>query len=108
VLEELARVHRPRIDHPSDPVALVIRTGEARLNTWIERRDVERATRDARVHAIFDVIRPRNIILVPLARGGEAFGALVVAVSSSSRRLVEADLVLMRSFAEGVGPRLRA
>jgi hypothetical protein len=107
ILEELARVHRPRLDHPTDPVAHVVRSGTPAMSRWIERRDVERATGDVRVHQIFDAIRPRNIIIVPLGAHERAFGAIVVAVSSSSRRLIEADLALMASFGQKVGQVLR-
>ena len=107
ILEELARVHRPRLDSPIDPVAHVVRSGKPAMSRWIERRDVERATGDVRVHQIFDAIRPRNIIVVPLVAADRAFGAIVAAVSSSSRRLIEPDLELMASFARRVGPVLR-
>jgi hypothetical protein len=107
ILEELARVHRPSVDHPTDPVAIVMRTRTPRMSTWIQRRDVERTSGDARVHAIFDAIRPRNIVVVPLARGGEAYGAIVVAMSSSSRHFVHGDLEFMTAVAEKVGPILR-
>jgi hypothetical protein len=107
ILEELARVHRPRLDHPTDPIAHVIRSGIPAMSRWVERRDVERATVDVRVHQMFDAIRPRNIIVVPLAADGRAFGAILVAVSSSSRRLIDLDLAVMASFAQRVGEVLR-
>lgn len=107
VLDELARVHRPRLDHPTDPVAHVMRTREARLSTWIKREHVERATADARVHAIFDVIQPRNIVIVPLELDSDVFGAIVVAMSSSSRRFMEGDLEFMRGFAKQVSRIMR-
>lgn len=107
VLSELARVHRPSLDHPTDPVALVVRTGEPRLVTWVRREHVERATSDPRVHAIFDAIQPRNIVIVPLEREGVRYGAIVVAMSSTSRRFIEGDLEFMSELARSIGPRLR-
>jgi hypothetical protein len=106
ILAELARVHRPRVDHPADPVAQVMRTGEARLVTWLRRQNVERATSDTRVHAVFDAIQPRCIVIVPLERQGERYGAIVVAMSSTSRRFIEGDLDFMSDLARRVGPRL--
>jgi hypothetical protein len=106
VLEQLAAVHRPSIDSVSDPVAHVIRTGEARLSTWVRRQDVERVTADTRVHAVFDVLQPRNIVVVALSRerGRDRYGALVIVLSSSSRRFIAGDLEFMREFAARVGP----
>jgi hypothetical protein len=107
ILDELARVHRPSVDHATDPVASIIRTRTPRMTTWVQRKDVERATSDTRVHAMFDAIGPRNIVLVPLARGNEAYGALMVAMSASSRHFVDGDLEFMVFVAEKVGPILR-
>ena len=107
VLEELARVHRPSIHDPADPVAHVVRTGEARLSTWVRRDQVERVTPDTRVHAMFDVLRPRNIVIVPLAGPSGRYGALVIVLSSSGRTFVQGDLEFMREFAERVGPTVR-
>jgi GAF domain-containing protein len=107
VLEELAKIHRPSIDHPTDPVAHVMRTGEARLITWVTREDVERVTPDNRVHAMFDVLQPRNIVFVPLCRENTCYGALVVTLSSSGRRFMEGDLEFMREFGAKVGPAIR-
>ena len=106
-LEELARMHRPRTDHPSDPVAMVYRTGEPHLRTWVRRANVERITTDARVHEIFDEIQPRNIVVVPLARNGERFGAIVAALSVSGRRFIQGDLEFMVEFARRTGLALR-
>ena len=107
VLQELARIHHPSIDHPTDPVALVMRTLEPRLSTWVRRADVERATADARVHAMFDVLEPRNIVIVPLCRENACFGALVIVLSVSGRRFIEGDLEFMVQFAARVGPTIR-
>lgn len=107
VLEELGRIHRPSIDHPTDPVVRVMRTGEARLSTWVKREDVLRATSDHRVHAMFDVLQPRNIVIVPLCREDTCYGALVVVLSSSGRRFMEGDLEFMRELAARVGPAVR-
>jgi GAF domain-containing protein len=107
ILQELATVHRPSIDHPTDPVALVMRTREARLSTWIQRAHVERVTPDTRVHAMFDVLRPRAIIIVPLSAGPVCYGALVIVLSSSGRRFMEGDLEFMKEFAARVGPIVR-
>jgi hypothetical protein len=104
VLAELERIHRPAIDHPTDPIARVMRTGEARLSTWIKREDVQRATADHRVHAMFDVLQPRNIVIVPLCRDNDCYGALVVTLSSSGRRFMEGDLEFMRRLAGRVAP----
>lgn len=107
ILEELANVHRPSIDHPEDPVARVIRTGLGRISTWVRREDVERATKDTRVHNVFDVLQPRSVVIVPLSRDGNHFGALVIAFSTSRRQFVEGDLEFMREFAARVGPAIR-
>jgi hypothetical protein len=103
-LDELARIHRPLLQDPRDPVAAVIRTGEPRLSTWVRRQDVERATSDVRVHEIFDVVQPRNIVVVPLERESVRYGAIVVAMSSTSRRFIEGDLEFMCELATRVGP----
>lgn len=106
VLQELAAIHRPSIDHPADPVARVIRTGEPRLSTWVRREHVEEVTSDTRVHAMFDVLRPRNIVIVPLCRNQVCYGALVIVLSSSGRRFIEGDLEFMQEFAARLGPKL--
>lgn len=107
VLQELANVHRPSIDHPADPVAHVMRTCQPRLSTWVRRRHVEQVTADTRVHAMFDVLQPRNIVIVPLCRDDGCYGALVVVLSSSGRRFIEGDLEFMQEFAARVGPRVK-
>ena len=104
VLEELAKIHRPSLDHPSDPVAHVVRTGEARWSQWIRRADVERVTADTRVHAMFDVLQPRGIVVVPLRRDGACYGALVVVLSSSGRRFIEGDLDFIAGLAARIAP----
>jgi hypothetical protein len=76
------------------------------MSTWIRREQVETITSDARVHAIFDAIRPRNVVVVPLERAGERYGALVMALSSSGRRFIEGDLEFFREFAARVGPEI--
>jgi GAF domain-containing protein len=106
VLEQLAAAHRPSIDDRRDPVAQVLRSGEPRMSTWIRREQVETITSDARVHSIFDAIRPRNVVVVPLERAGERYGALVMALSSSGRRFIEGDLEFFREFAARVGPEI--
>lgn len=107
VLQELAHIHHPSIDHPTDPVARVMRTREPRLSTWVRRADVERATADTRVHAMFDVLEPRNVVVVPLCRENACYGALVIVLSVSGRRFIEGDLEFMVHFAARVGPTIR-
>ena len=104
VLQELARVHHPSIDHPADPVAHVMRTCEPRLSTFVRREHVEHVTADTRVHAMFDVLRPRNVVIVPLQNADACYGALVIVLSSSSRRFMEGDLEFMSELAARVGP----
>jgi len=107
VLDELATVHRPAVDHASDPVAHVVRTGSPALSTWVRKEQLERITTDPRVHAAFDKVQPRNVVVVPLERDGDRYGALVIALSVSGRRFIEGDLEFMRGFAAAVGPAMR-
>ena len=104
LLDELALIHHPPVDHKTDPVAHVMRTGTAVMSTWVRKEQVERVTSDARVHAVFDAVQPRNIVIVPLNRDGRCYGALVVALSLSGRRFIEGDLEFMRELAARIGP----
>jgi GAF domain-containing protein len=107
VLDELAQVHHPHVDHKADPVANVVRTGTSVLSTWVSKEQVERITTDRRVHEAFDKVQPRNIVIVPLEREGVRYGAIVVALSVSGRRFIEGDLEFMREFAASVGPAMQ-
>jgi hypothetical protein len=107
LLAQLAAIHRPSIDDPADPVAHVMRTQEARLFTYVTRQQLERTTPDLRVHAVFDAVQPRNIVVAPLLRDNACCGALVVAVSSSARRFIEGDLEFVRHLGARVGPIIR-
>jgi len=107
VLLELAAIHHPPLDHPTDPVALVVRTGEPRLSKWAQRAHVERATPDVRVHAIFDVLQPRALVVVPLRRDDTCYGAMVVTLSSSGRHFIEGDLDFISGLAARLGPLIR-
>ena len=53
---------------------------------------------------MFDGIRPRNLIIVPLSRGGRSYSALVVVLSESGRQFVEGDLEFVQELANRVGP----
>jgi GAF domain-containing protein len=106
-LAELAAVHHPPIHHPTDPVAQVLRNGKPRLSNWVRRQHVEQVTLDRRVHAIFDVLQPRSIVLVPLSRANSCYGVLVSAFSASGRQFDEGDLEFMTEFAAHVAAVLR-
>jgi hypothetical protein len=56
---------------------------------------------------MFDVLRPRGIVLVPLHRDGICYGAMVVALSSSGRQFIEGDLEFLGGLAARVGPLVR-
>ena len=77
-------------------MAHVGRTGEGVLVTWITRQNIERATDDRRVHAIFDAFGPRNIVVVPIRDGDYVF---VAAISDTPRKFIEDDLEFLTELA---------
>ncbi len=103
VLDELAYVHRPAADGSRDPVAQVGRAGKGHVVAWVTRQNVERATADTRIHAIFDAIMPRNIVLVPVTGGDYV---IVAAISDTPRRFFDDDLEFLTMLARRIAPML--
>jgi GAF domain-containing protein len=101
LLDELATLYHPAVDDPRDPVAHIGRTGKGVLVTWVTRQNIERATDDTRVHAIFDAFGPRNIAVVPIRNGEYVF---VAAISDTPRKFIEDDLEFMIELAARVAP----
>jgi GAF domain-containing protein len=96
LLDDLATFHHPSADDPRDPIAHVGRLGKGVLVTWVTRRNIERATDDKRVHAIFDAFGPRNIAVVPIRNGDYVF---VAAISETPRKFIEDDLEFLMQLA---------
>jgi hypothetical protein len=101
LLDDLATFHHPSADDPRDPVAHVGRLGKGVLVTWVTRQNIERATDDKRVHAIFDAFGPRNIVVVPVRHGDYVF---VAAISDTPRKFIEDDLAFLTQLATRLAP----
>ncbi len=101
LLDDLATFHHPSADDPRDPVAHVGRLGKGVLVTWVTRQNIERATDDKRVHAIFDAFGPRNIVVVPVRNGDYVF---VAAISDTPRKFIEDDLAFLTQLATRLAP----
>jgi len=96
LLDEMATFYHPSTDDPRDPVAHVGRLGKGVLVTWVTRQNIERATDDKRMHAIFDAFGPRNIAIVPIRNGDYVF---VAAISDTPRKFIEDDLEFLTHLA---------
>jgi len=103
VLERLTRIYHPSTDDQRDPIAGVGRSGKGVLVSWVTRNNIERATDDPRLHAIFDAFPPRNIVVVPMRNGDYV---TVAAISDTPRKFYEDDLEFLTELSARIAPLL--
>jgi serine phosphatase RsbU (regulator of sigma subunit) len=72
----------------------VIRSGRARIFTDIQPEDLAAYARDPRHLEMLSAIRPRAVIIVPMAAATRTIGAITLVSSESQRRLSHSDLAL--------------
>lgn len=103
LLDQLAAIYHPDAADGRDPIATVGRSGRGVLVSWVTRANVERATDDPRVHAIYEAFGPRNLVVVPI-RDGEY--VMVASISDTPRKFIHDDLEFLTDLAARVAPLL--
>jgi len=106
-LAEFQHLHHPAVDDALSVAAHVVRTGEPVLRSSITEADANRIE-NVRVRVLLQILEPRNVAAVPLANQARRYGALVAAISGSSRSFIQDDLEFLMDVATRVGPSLRA
>jgi signal transduction histidine kinase/ActR/RegA family two-component response regulator len=99
LLELLGRLYRPHLDNAASPVVGVIRTGTPRYSAEPTPETAYAVTEDLQIRAIYEQLRPRSWMVLPLSIRGQTFGALFLATSDSGRRFGETEMQLGRELA---------
>ncbi len=91
--------------YPPDPAAAngvwnVIRTGRPELYSHIPDELLTRAARSAEHLAIVRAVGMRSAMIVPIARGGDTFGAISFIAAESGRSYSDSDLALAQTLAD--------
>jgi hypothetical protein len=108
-LREFQQAHTPQIDDPHSAMARVFRTALAVLMTPDELREMEEKFTNPGVRAAVRVLGPRTTLIAPLLEQAteSPCGVLLTAMSTSGRRVDDADLQTLVALGRLVGARLR-
>jgi hypothetical protein len=98
LLAELVDLYHPSTVDARDAIGIAAATGEGRVVSWITRQNVERASDDSRIHAVFEAVAPRSVVIAPT---GDY--VIVTVISDTARRFFEDDVETLRTL----GTRLR-
>ena len=108
-LREFQDTHTPRIDDPHSAMARVFRTALPLLMTPGELRAMEEKFTNPAVRAAVRVLGPRTTLIAPLLEPAteSPCGVLLTAMSTSGRRVDDADLQTLSALGRLLGARLR-
>jgi NO-binding membrane sensor protein with MHYT domain/GAF domain-containing protein len=103
LLEELRRRYRPNPASPDSALGRVLRTGRPVSARTVSADEATRLTTDPDVVRIFRELGPTSYAVVPLVARGGLLGAVSLIMSTSNRRLREADVTLIELLGARAG-----
>lgn len=99
LLLELGEIYEYDLENPRSPMAQVLKSGQAILTTEVSADTPTSITSANRPLAIYALLSPKSYMVVPLVARGRVLGAILLAMSESTRRYGPRELAVAEEVA---------